>query len=61
MIAIGIGLHNLGEGLAIGAAFALGELALGVLLILGFALHNAAEGLAIVALYLTGAVLLFTG
>src|SRR5215216_7689132 len=39
-IALGIGLHNLGEGLAIGAAFALGEAALGVFLILGFTLHN---------------------
>jgi len=49
MIAIGIGLHNLGEGLAIGAAFALGEAAFGALLIIGFTLHNATEGLAIVA------------
>jgi zinc transporter ZupT len=49
LIAIGIGLHNFGEGLAIGAAFALGETLLGTLLIIGFALHNTSEGLAIVA------------
>jgi ZIP family zinc transporter len=49
LIAIGIGLHNLAEGLAIGAAFGLGEAALGSLLIVGFTLHNTTEGLAIVA------------
>jgi zinc transporter, ZIP family len=49
MIAIGIGLHNLGEGLAIGSAYAIGELALGAFLVFGFALHNTTEGLAIVA------------
>ena len=49
LIACGIGLHNLAEGLAIGAAFALGEAALGTLLIVGFTLHNTTEGLAIVA------------
>jgi zinc transporter ZupT len=49
MVAIGIGLHNFGEGLAIGAAFALGEVTLGALLIIGFTLHNTTEGLAIVA------------
>lgn len=49
LVAAGIGLHNFGEGLAIGAAFALGEAALGTLLIVGFALHNTTEGLAIVA------------
>lgn len=48
-IALGIGLHNLGEGLAIGAAFALGEAALGVFLILGFTLHNITEGVGIAA------------
>ena len=49
LIAIGIGLHNFGEGLAIGAAFALGEAALGTLLIVGFTLHNTTEGLAILS------------
>ncbi|HEX9319986.1 MAG TPA: divalent cation transporter [Nitrososphaeraceae archaeon] len=49
MIAIGIGLHNFGEGLAIGAATLLGEVALSSFLILGFTLHNTTEGLAIVA------------
>lgn len=48
-MALGIGLHNLGEGLAIGAAFALGEAALGTFLILGFTLHNITEGIGIVA------------
>jgi hypothetical protein len=49
MIAIGIGLHNLGEGLAIGSADAVGALAVGAALVVGFALHNTTEGLAIVA------------
>lgn len=49
LVAVGIGLHNFGEGLAIGAAFALGEATLGTLLIVGFTLHNTTEGLAIVA------------
>ncbi|MGH2753038.1 MAG: ZIP family metal transporter [Actinomycetota bacterium] len=49
LIAVGIGLHNLGEGLAVGAALAGGEIALGTFLILGFAIHNTTEGLAIVA------------
>jgi zinc transporter ZupT len=48
-IAFGIGLHNLGEGLAIGAAFASGEAALGTFLILGFTLHNITEGVGIAA------------
>ena len=49
MVAIGIGLHNFGEGLAIGSAYSVGELALGTFLIIGFAIHNTTEGLAIVA------------
>ncbi len=49
LIAVGIGFHNLGEGLAIGAAYALGEAALGAFLIIGFMLHNTTEGLGIVA------------
>jgi zinc transporter ZupT len=49
LIALGIGLHNLGEGLAIGAAYALGEATLGAFLIIGFMLHNTTEGLGIVA------------
>jgi ZIP family zinc transporter len=49
LIAIGIGLHNLGEGVAIGAAYAVGSLALGAFLVVGFAIHNTTEGLAIVA------------
>ena len=49
LIAIGIGLHNLGEGLAVGAALAVGEVALVTFLVVGFALHNTTEGLAIVA------------
>jgi zinc transporter, ZIP family len=49
MVSIGIGLHNLGEGLAIGSAYAVGSLALGAFLVVGFAIHNTTEGLAIVA------------
>ncbi len=49
MVAVGIGLHNLGEGLAIGSSFALGELALGTILIVGFMVHNVTEGLGIAA------------
>ncbi len=49
LIAIGIGLHNLGEGLAIGSSYAIGEVALGTSLVFGFLLHNTTEGLGIVA------------
>ena len=49
LVAIGIGLHNLGEGLAVGSSFALGELALGTFLIVGFMIHNVTEGLGIAA------------
>src|SRR5215210_2180176 len=49
MISIGIGLHNFGEGLAIGASVVLGEIALGTFLIVGFMLHNTTEGFAIVS------------
>ncbi len=49
MIALGIGIHNLGEGLAIGSAYAIGEIALGSLLVIGFMIHNLTEGIAIVA------------
>jgi ZIP family zinc transporter len=49
MVAAGIGLHNLGEGVAIGSSYAAGALALGAFLVVGFAIHNTTEGLAIVA------------
>jgi zinc transporter, ZIP family len=49
LIALSIGMHNLGEGLGIGAAFALGEAALGTFLVYGFTLHNITEGIGIVA------------
>jgi len=49
LIAIGIGLHNFSEGLAIGQSAAKGEIELAVLLIVGFGLHNATEGFGIVA------------
>ncbi len=49
LVAVGIGLHNLGEGVAIGSAYSAGALALGAFLVVGFALHNTTEGLAIVA------------
>ncbi|HEV8454532.1 MAG TPA: ZIP family metal transporter, partial [Gemmatimonadales bacterium] len=48
LIALGIGLHNLGEGLAIGTSYASGEIALGTFLVVGFLLHNTTEGLGIV-------------
>jgi len=54
LIALGIGLHNLGEGLAIGSAYVLGEASLGALLVVGFTLHNATEGIAIVSPLLAG-------
>lgn len=54
LIAIGIGLHNLGEGLAIGAAFATGLAALGTFLVVGFTLHNITEGIGIVAPLMAG-------
>lgn len=49
-VAVGIGLHNLGEGLAVGAAYRLGEIALGTFLVIGFAIHNTTEGLGIVSI-----------
>lgn len=49
LLASGIGLHNLGEGLAIGSAFALGEGMLGTFLVIGFTLHNITEGIGIAA------------
>jgi zinc transporter ZupT len=49
LVAIGIGLHNFGEGLAIGTSFAFGELTLGSFLIVGFMVHNVTEGLGIAA------------
>jgi zinc transporter ZupT len=49
LLAIGIGLHNLAEGLAIGAAYAAGEAALGAFLVVGFTLHNITEGIGIAA------------
>ena len=49
LIAVGIGLHNFAEGLAIGQAAASNEIALATLLVVGFALHNATEGFGIVA------------
>lgn len=48
LIALGIGLHNLGEGLAIGSSYVLGEITLGTMLIVGFTIHNITEGIAIV-------------
>jgi zinc transporter, ZIP family len=49
LVAVGIGLHNFGEGLAIGTSFGVGELALGTFLIVGFMIHNLTEGLGIAA------------
>jgi ZIP family zinc transporter len=49
LIAVGIGMHNFGEGLAIGSSAAAGELSLAVLLVIGFGAHNATEGFGIVA------------
>jgi len=49
LVAVGIGLHNFGEGLAIGASFATGEIQLGTFLIVGFMIHNVTEGLGIAA------------
>jgi ZIP family zinc transporter len=49
LVAVGIGVHNLGEGLAIGASFTIGELQLGTFLIIGFMVHNITEGLGIAA------------
>jgi zinc transporter ZupT len=49
LIAAGIGLHNLGEGLAIGAAYSVGEIALGTFLVIGFIIQNITEGLGIIA------------
>lgn len=48
MIAFGIGLHNVGEGLAVGSSYVLGKVAVGTTLVLGFTLHNITEGLAII-------------
>jgi zinc transporter, ZIP family len=49
LIAVGIGLHNFAEGLAIGQSAASGEIALALMLVIGFGLHNATEGFGIVA------------
>lgn len=49
LIALGIGLHNMGEGLAIGSAYAIGEIALGGSLVIGFMIHNLTEGVAIIS------------
>ena len=59
LVAIGIGIHNLGEGLAIGSSFAFGELTLGSFLIVGFMIHNVTEGIGIAAPAARGATLGF--
>ncbi|HVB26902.1 MAG TPA: ZIP family metal transporter [Mycobacteriales bacterium] len=56
LIAIGIGLHNFSEGLAIGQAAVTGEVSLAVLLVIGFGLHNATEGFGIVGPFAGGSV-----
>jgi len=58
MISIGIGLHNFGEGLAIGAAVGMGSIAFSTFLIIGFTLYNTTEGLAITALMSRGKLML---
>jgi zinc transporter ZupT len=60
LIAAGIGLHNLGEGLAIGSSVALGEVALGTFLIVGFMVHNLTEGLGIASPIAAGERVAFT-
>lgn len=49
-VAVGIGIHNMGEGLAVGAAYRLGEIALGAFLVIGFTIQNTTEGLGIVSI-----------
>ncbi len=58
MISIGIGLHNFGEGLAIGAAVGLGSIAFSTFLIVGFALHNTTEGIAIASAMSRGKIMI---
>lgn len=60
MISVGIGIHNFGEGLAIGAALGMGSIAFGAFLIAGFALHNTTEGIAIAAAASRGRVRIAT-
>jgi ZIP family zinc transporter len=55
LIAVGIGLHNFGEGLAIGSSAAAGAISLALLLVIGFGAHNATEGFGIVAPLAAGA------
>jgi len=49
LVALGVGLHNLAEGLAIGSSFALGRVSLGAFLVIGFMIHNVTEGPAVIA------------